>query len=451
MRPYWLSTLPLAAAAVIYIGRRQRILVIGLGLATILTCVDISLELPLDEVTFFLGQQWTLDQGAQALLVLVYVTTAILLAIAATTEQVESFCAPAVASAGLLSAVILLHSLLLSFVLLPMALVVLVLAAYPSPPSAVRGASRFLAWITLPILCLPVAFELLERFALLPDELAWASLAALLVVPPMIIWLTLFPFHGITRLWAEGAPPLAPAFLWVVKDWVVIWLLLALWRRTPALYTESAIAILGIAALVTAVVSGILALVQSSPSAVLACAAMSELGIALQGVTAGSVNGLEGGLFLLISRSAAVLLASSALAAIHGSAARETESSANPFRWRRLVALVAFAVGVLALAGMPPLGGFVGRRHIYAALRAEEPYLFLAWLSASAGIVLGLVRAVLSLWNTKVQSSSGRARDLLFPLLVCLLVLCVWIALHPQATVSLIPGSLRHLPPLSPL
>lgn len=450
MKPYWLSVLPLGAAAIIFIVRRQRPLVVGLGLATTLACARLSLSLPLDIVTSFMGQQWMLDQLGQALLAFMYITTSIMVALAAVAEQDERFPAPALASCGLLSAVVLLRSVLLSFMLLPAALLVLILATSPSSPSTVRGACRFLTWITLPILCVPVALTILERFALSPDELVLADLSAWLVVPAIILWLTLFPFDGATRLWSRDSLSLASVFLWTVKDSVVVYLLLFLWRQNPVLYTESAAVALGIAGLVTAVVSGVLAFAQLSPSAVLACAAMSELGIAMQGVTS-SIDGLLSGLFLLLSRSVAVLLASSALAAAHGAFARDTESNPSPLRWRSLTVLIAFAVGVLAMAGMPPLGGFLGRKQIYAALQAKEPYLLLAWWSASAGIVLGLVRTGWSLWRAKVQPPSVHLRDLPLLLVLCLLLLCLWMGYRSQAIVNLISDLFRDLLPLFPL
>jgi len=442
---HWLSALPLMAAAIMFmIGRKQRLLVASLGLATALACARLSLLLPLDHSTLFLGQQWMLDQSGQALLIFMYVTTAIMVAIAAVAEQAEWFSAPALASCGLLSAVLLLRSLLLSFMLLPAALLVLVLATSPAPRSAVRGASRFLTWITPPILCVPVALTILQRLALFPDQVGLANPSAWLVVPPIILWLTLSPFDGTTRLWNREHLSSAATFLWTVKDPIVVYLLLMLWRQNPVLYTDTVAAALGIAGLATAVVSGVLAFTQSSPSGVLAGAAMSELGIALQGVTASSVDGVLGGLFLLASRSVAVLLASSALAAMHSAFARDSELGAGSFRWRSLVVLAAFAVGVLSMAGMPPLGGFVGRKQIYTTLQAREPYLLLAWWSASVGIVLALLRTTWSLWHAKAQSPSGKLRDLPLLLVLCLLLLCLWIGYRPQTTVDLISDLFRH-------
>jgi hypothetical protein len=134
-----------------------------------------------------------------------YVATAIVITIADVAEQSESFSAHVLASCGPLSAAILLRSTS-SFLLLPAALLVLALASRPSSPAGVRGAPRFLTWVTMPILCVPVALAILERLALLPRDSALATRSAPLVVPPAILWLTLFPFDGTTRLCSKNGP-----------------------------------------------------------------------------------------------------------------------------------------------------------------------------------------------------------------------------------------------------
>jgi len=376
-----------------------------------------------------------------------YAVTVVLFSVAALSKSEDALYAPALVSAGVLSAVVLMDSLWLSFVLLPIALVVLGLGVIPHTRTSTLGASSFLAWATLPTPFLLAIWPLLERLVLRPEELYLVRWSAWLVVPPVILWLTLFPLHWTTRLWAENGRTLVPAFLWTVKDGVVLFLLFALWRQAPVLCEEGPISALGLTGLVTAVVSGMLAFLHPSPGAVLACAAMGELGIAVQGIAAGSADGLEGALMLLVGRCAAVLLASAALAGICVASAERGESNTRPFCWRSLVMLLAFTIGVLGLAGMPPLLGFLGRSRVYATLHAQEPYLFLAWLSASVGIVLGLVRAVWSTWCMKLWFPEGRIYDLLVLVVLCLLLLCVGIGLSPQMALSPVTNWASRLVP----
>ena len=439
MSLYWVSLLPLAFAGIVHLmGRRQQSLIIGFALLTAVTCANLSLTLPPGTTSTYLGQVWSLGEESRVFLALMYAVTIILFSAAALSKSEKALYAPVLASAGLLSAVVLVDSLLLSFVLLPIALVVLGLGVPSSASSSTRGALSFLAWVTLPVSFLLAIFPLLERFALRPENAYLAPLSGWLVVPPVILWLTLFPLHWTTRLWAGSGRALIPAFLWTVKDAVVLLLLFALWRQVPELYEQGPVSALGAIGLMTAVVSGVLALAHPSPGAVLACAAMSELGIAVQGMMATSVDGLEGGLTLLVSRCAAVLLASSALAGINVASARGRESNERSSGWKSVVVLVAFSIGVLSMAGMPPLLGFLGRERIYAALQPEGTHLLLAWLSASAGIVLGLVRAVWSAWHSELRFPIGRSYDLLLLLVLGLLLLCVWIGLFPQVALDLI-------------
>jgi hypothetical protein len=411
-------------------GRRQRLLAAGLALAAALGCAWLALTLPLGQATRLAGQQWMLDELGQALLCYTYVVTAVLVAISAAAGQVEPFAAPALASCSLLSAAVLARSPTLSFLLFPAAAVSAVLTASPPSHSAARGGARWLVCAALPVVCVPAALSLLER-SQAPGAPALPSAAVWLVVPPLVLWLTLFPFDGTMRLWSKERLSLGSLFLWAVKDWAVAYLFLLLWQQNPELRSEHTLALVGVAGLATAVISGALGFVQTQPSGVLACAAMSALGIAVQGLTAGSLDAAQSALFLLAHRSLAVLLSGAALAALPFAGARDAESSAKDLRWRRPLVLAAFAVGILALAGLPPLGGFA-RGQIQPLLVGEQSYLSLAWLSASAGIALGLARSAWTLWHTKAEPTADPRADLPLLLVVALLLLALSVALRPQ-------------------
>jgi hypothetical protein len=407
---YWLCLLPLAASVGASLARRQHTLAVGLGLAASLACIWLALGAPVGQESMYLGQQWALDQPGQLLLVSTYGTAAILLVIASFAGQVEWFCGPALASTGLLSAAVMLRTLPLSLVLLPAAQLVMV----------------------------PFVFILLERFALSSGQSALAQYSAWLTVPPAILWLGLFPSDGATRLWSRDGLPLGPVFLWTAKDMVVVYLLLALWRQYPPLQSSQVSQVLGVAAFVTAIYGGVLAFAQSSPAAVLACAATSSLGFALEGLVSGSVHAASGGLYLLVSRVGAVLLASSAVAAMPYAVLRESESETESFRWRTTLLLAAFAVALLTMIGVPPLGSFVAKRQVYGTLQMTQPFLLLAWLSASAGTALGTIRAGWSLWHTKTQAPNTRLYDLPLLFVICLLLLFLSMELRPQTVTTLI-------------
>jgi len=69
---------------------------------------------------------------------------------------------------------------------------------------------------------------------------------------------------------------------------------------------------------------------------------------------------------------------------------------------------------------------------VLAVLQAREPRLWQAWRISSAGVLIGLAHTSWRLWRDQVRSSAGRIRPVPFLLAVCLLLLCIYLALSPQ-------------------
>jgi hypothetical protein len=434
VKVYWLSIVPLAGALIVALLRRWRVPMVSVALVTVLGCLRLCSALPVDQAETFLGQQWMLEAGAQRLLILSCWATAVLLVIAAAAKPADAVYAPLLASLGLLCTTVVLRSWLLSLLLLPAALIVPILATSSTDRSAPRGASHFLAWVTLPIPFLLAVPWLLGQLAVRPQELAVVTWSAWLLLPAWILWLNLFPFHGTTPLWAAGGLPLAPAFLWAVKDGVVIYLLLALWRQMPSLQITGVLSTLRTVGLLTTLFSGVWAVIQSTLSGVLGCAAMGVLGLVVQGLATGSAEGLSTALFLLLARSAAVLLASSGLTALCDNSIGSPQESSKRFPWEGLVLWLISVGGVLALLVLPMRESPAQGRSMLTMLQAlpGEPRLWQAWRISAAGILIGLVHTSWRLWRDQGRSSAGRMRPASLVLAVCLLLLCLFLALSPQ-------------------
>jgi NADH:ubiquinone oxidoreductase subunit 4 (subunit M) len=214
----------------------------------------------------------------------------------------------------------------------------------------------------------------------------------------------------------------------------VIFFFLTLWQQMPFLRTENTMAVLGSLGVLTVVFSGAWAVLQSSPSAVLGCAAMSALGIAVQGIAVGSDEALAGAMSVLIHRGMAILLASSALAALDSSV-KEGAAKERSFSWPGLALLLIFLISVLALAVLPLSSHFGGGQHTDAALQASESRLMQAWWISSFGIVIGLARTSWQLWRDKVRVS---AKPISIPVLVAIGLFLLWLWL--ESSPSLVWG-----------
>jgi hypothetical protein len=440
MKVYWLSVLPLAGALVVALLRQRRVPMLVAVLATLLGYLRLCSALPLGQGEAFLKQSWMLDAGAQHLLMLACWATAILLAIAAADPKAGGVHAPLLVSLGLLSAAVLLRSWLLAVLLLPAALIVPILATLPTDRSAPRGAAYFLAWATAPVPFLLGIPWLLDQLAVHPQEVAVVTWSAWLLLPAWILWLNLFPFNGATPLWAAGGEPLGPAFLWAVKDGVVIYLLLGLWREMPALQTEGVLSTLRTLGLLTALFSGIWAVIQPHLSGVLGCAAMAALGLIVQGLATGSADSLGAALFVLLSRSAAILMATSALAALHGSSAGSAQENRKRFPWEGLLLWLISTAGVVALLRLPMMDNSGAGQSLLAILQAlpGEPRLGQAWRISSVGILIGLAHTSWRLWRGRVRNSVGRIRPVPFLLALGLLLFCLYLVLAPQVVQGLV-------------
>jgi len=442
MKVSWLILLPLTGALAVALLRRWRVPMLIATLLTLLGFLRLSSALPLDQAELFLEQTWLLDAGARHLLTLSCWATLALLAIAATAPQADAVHAPVLASLGLLSAAVLLRSWLLSLLLLPAALIVPVMATFPMRRSAPRGAAQYLAWVTLPIpFLLPIPW-LLDQLSVRPQELAVVAWSAWLVLPAWVLWLNLFPFHGTMPLWAAAGPPLAPAFLWAVKDGVAIYLLLGLWRQIPALQTQTVLSTLQLLGLLTALFSGVWAVLQTHLSGVLGCAAMAVLGLIVQGLTSASTDSMSPAWFLLLSRSALVLMSTAALTALPGRSRHSEGARAQRFPWEGLVLWLISIAGVLALLRLPSVNDPTLGRSALALLQAREPRLWQAWRISAAGILIGLAHTGWRLWRDRVRHSAGRIRPVPFGLAVAFFLLCLYLARSPQLVAGWLSGLL---------
>ena len=132
----------------------------------------------------------------------------------------------------------------------------------------------------------------------------------------------------------------------------------------------------------TAVFAAIQGAVQHDIKRVLAYSTCSQLGLMVAAIGAGSVLG---GYFHLVThaffKALLFLAAGSAIHAVHSNDLRQMGGLARGMRWTAIL----FGIGVLALAGVPPLSGFFSKELILAALE-EHP----------VALALGLVTTLLT-------------------------------------------------------
>jgi hypothetical protein len=445
MRLYTISLLPLSAAAVVALLDRRPLYGLAITLLVTLVCTGLVVGLlPMETESALYGWDCVLDDMARSVLLWMYWGTAGLCLCAVVVGRTTSFNASALASIGLATVPLLVQEPWTSLMILPCFLAAVSMVGRPHSPTGLRGASELLVLSVLPIPCLVALWSILGREASHPGDPALAQVASLLAVAPVALWLGLFPFQSALRSWAANRVPLGPAFAWLVRDAVVLSLVVAVWQRYPALGTDGALRLMGAAGMLSAVVSGILAISQNHAGSVLGCAVAGQLGIAVAGLAARSQGAWLGALDLLVGRTAAVLLGVTALTAVDvANVSLGPDWSWAGVSWRRWLGIAGFVFAVLSLTGLIPGAGYWGWQQVWSEL---DPGFQTAHLIASASIMVGLARNLSSLLTAEPTDSGRERASVAFVLLAAALAFVSYVALHPSSSAQWAPVPFRSSP-----
>lgn len=223
------------------------------------------------------------------------------------------------------------------------------------------------------------------------------------------------PFH----MWApdvyEGAPTPVTGFMAVTVKAAAF---LSLVRITvvgiaPSVAPDFAVAILSFLAVATVLAGNALALVQPTIKRMLAYSSVSHAGYLLIGIVAaskGESTAIDGVLFYLTAYTFMTLGAFGVLTYLE-----RKEGGVGPERFEAFEGLgfrhpwlgLAMTVFMVALAGMPPTGGFFGKLYVFsAALRAGEVTLAIVGIVGSIIGVFYYLRVVVAFFM-RAESESG--------------------------------------------
>lgn len=242
----------------------------------------------------------------------------------------------------------------------------------------------------------------------LSEPLAPLSAAGLvLVLAGLAFHLSLVPFHLWTSDVYTGAPPTVAALLATVARYAALAGLLRLLEASDAMTTPSVMAALTLVALATLLAGHLLALLERDLVRLLAYSSIAQAGYLLVPLVAGGTAGAEAAGVYAVAYGVMVLLAFGTVAQLEAnSVGRRLEDCAG-LAWRRPLPALLLATALLALAGLPPTLGFVGRYYLFAvAFEADLSLLLVALLITGA---LGLyvhLRVIAVLLDDAAQGKS---------------------------------------------
>lgn len=209
-----------------------------------------------------------------------------------------------------------------------------------------------------------------SRFPFNPAMLPGLLLAAILVLVGIGFKCSLVPFHMWTPDVYEGAPTPVSALFSVGPKAVGFALLLRIFvlnfaaGATPVLDWG---AWAGVTAVLTMTIGNIMAVGQTNIKRLLAYSTIAQAGYILVGLAVSTTAGIQATLFYLFVYSIMNLGAFGAAIAVFNSIRSDNIADYAGFYKKDPFTAVALAISLLALAGIPPLAGFLAKFLILAA------------------------------------------------------------------------------------
>lgn len=264
-----------------------------------------------------------------------------------------------------------------------------------------------------------------------------------LIVIGIAFKLSLVPAHLWTPDVYQGAPAPVAAFLSTSSKVAAAVFLLMLLNFAPPMtemYTP-----LYLLSLLSMVIGNLAALLQKNIKRMLAYSSIAHMGYLALALLTGTKEGYAAVLLYGAIYTAMNLAAFGAIAALSGDEERsEIEEYSGvgfsaPFRGGVL------ALSMLALAGIPPTAGFIGKFFIfYAAIRGGELTLAIIGIVSAAASAYFYLKVVVHLYMHKPQTAAPQAGTPSESLaLACAALAVIVIGIYPAPLMQLVDNLLR--------
>jgi len=243
-----------------------------------------------------------------------------------------------------------------------------------------------------------------------------------LAVVPLFVWLLKL---------ADELPALVLGLIIAVLDIAAFGELYALAQVSPWMITPKSLW-LGIAA-ASALVSAILMLSQRDLKRLLALSTVEDIGFLMLGVASADAVGMSGALLGAVAHSLAKALLFTCLAAPESEGALSSESTGLTARYP--VSGFGFVFGMLAVLGIPPTMGYLGRWRLYETAVQISPWMLAVFVISSALALIAYVLALTKFWWGPAPDGAvaGKEPVILKAMIILLVILLLAGGLWPHA------------------
>jgi NADH:ubiquinone oxidoreductase subunit 5 (subunit L)/multisubunit Na+/H+ antiporter MnhA subunit len=231
---------------------------------------------------------------------------------------------------------------------------------------------------------------------------------------------------------ADELPALVLGIIIAVVDMAAFGEFLIATQAIPALLTPQPLLLFGAA--LTSFLAALLMLTQRSLKRLLVLSTVEDVGFLLLGVASASLIGIEGAVIAASTHALAKALLFACLSAPEADGALEGDVTALAARYP--VSAFGFLFGMLAMLGIPPTMGFIGRWRLYStALHIGACPLTIFILSSIFALIAYVLALTRNRWGPPVENSTpgGNEPFVLKATIVALVVLLLAIGLWPNA------------------
>ena len=191
----------------------------------------------------------------------------------------------------------------------------------------------------------------------------------------------------------------------------------------------------------TMMVGALLALVQINAKRMLAYSSISQIGYVVMVIGFGTTLGLTSGLYHILNNALIKGLLFMGIGCVIYLTGKE---NLDEMGMNNTPLLICMGIGVLSMAGVPPLNGFVSKWLIFMASWEINPILTVLAIIASA-ITLAYGFKIFSSIFLSGKKSSGEIPKIMLVPVVILTILCVLIGIFPQLGLDIVEPAANAL------
>jgi len=194
--------------------------------------------------------------------------------------------------------------------------------------------------------------------------------------------------------------------------------------------------VIGVFAAITMIVPTYTALFQHDAKKLITWHGIGQGGYMLVGIVSGSARGIAGGIFHILNYLTYVTLILFCIAAVEYRTGTTNLNKLGGLIKKQPIAFIGLLVGIIGLAGIPPMNGFVSKWFIYRALILQGyPFLALAAVIGTLGTILSVYKLIHNIFLGQLPERYNNVKEVPFDM-----QLPIWILTIATLLFGVFPG-----------